>query len=132
MQSSRRRGLLTRVRLRTKRSSTSWRTWSWFLSRNLCTCKGATRGQLGLEPTQPGGQGRGITCPSVHQPVCSLPTSLPPYSGSGAPSPWGTLALPLQASISLSVLGGTGPFSLLWSPPLLPPLPFPSSGEGGT
>lgn len=28
---------LTRVRLRTNRSSTSWRTWSWFLSRNLCT-----------------------------------------------------------------------------------------------
>lgn len=39
-QSGRRPSWLTRVRLRTKRSSTSWRTWSWFLSRNLCTCRG--------------------------------------------------------------------------------------------
>lgn len=75
-QGSRRRGLLTRVRLRMNRSSTSWRTWSWFLSRNLCTCKGATAQ----------GEEQGVTCPSVS--VCLLPSSsLPLYWGSGLTAP---------------------------------------------
>lgn len=70
-------GLLTRVRLRTNRSSTSWRTWSWFLSRNLCTCRGGGAGRLrpAGRQTGRGGQGR---VPAPRPPLCGGAEALGP------------------------------------------------------
>lgn len=74
-------GLLTRVRLRTNRSSTSWRTWSWFLSRNLCTCRGGGAGaaQAGRETDRARGAGAR---------ACSPPSSLRWGRGSGSHLSW--------------------------------------------
>lgn len=91
-----RRGSLTRVRLRTNRSSTSWRTWSWFLSRNLCTWRRGREGQFGVAPTLPhrlGRQGGRLTL----RRGCALPAPLlspPPYSGLGTHGPRGPWPFP--------------------------------------
>ena len=120
------RGSLTRVRLRTNRSSTSWRTWSWFLSRNLCTWRGGGEGQFGVDPTLPqrlGRQGGRLT----HPRVCAPPAPLLLTVGQGLMAP-GDPGPALQASVSLSVLRGTGP-SACYGSRLPVPLSSPLPGE---
>ena len=115
------RGSLTRVRLRTNRSSTSWRTWSWFLSRNLCTWRGGGERQFGVDPTlpqQPGRQGGRLTHPRVCAPPAPL-LSPPPYSGSGAHGPRGPW--PCPPGLGLPVCPERdGSLRLLWFPPSCP------------
>lgn len=84
---------LTLVRLRMNRSSTSWRTWSWFLSKNLCTWERGPAGQRGLDSTCPDTarynrvQGRGAALPGWVQGSFRLLLLCPP-SRSEALVPW--------------------------------------------
>lgn len=125
-------GLLTRVRLRTNRSSTSWRTWSWFLSRNLCTCRGGGAGRLrpAGRQTGRGGQGRGERTqgrgglPAPRPPLCGGAEALGPICpGRGWTLPHcGSSLLPHP----LAPGGALATASCGGSPPRTP-----SSGEHG-